>query len=706
MDGKNTLELKSKKTMHTIIAIVLAMLASHQMPTQASMADSIAVTDSTAIADSLIARADTLNGVVVTAKEIVRYDDHLLLYPNKNQRQHAANGFDVVKNMMLPGVTVDRDNGSISAMGATAALYVNGLPADVNDIKMLRPKDIIRIEYFDAPRGKYSGYQLVVNFIAKKYKYGGYVMMNGSQTIGYNRGNYNASATLNHDKMTYTAFVGGGYSGPVTSESSSTAYYNLPSGQIQRSSETEAKSKSNSQYGQLRLRYQNKQTSLTSYFGLARSASPGSESWGKIYEGDEVKESSNFSKSGGLSPSVSFNGEHSWHNSNRLTFNLSGSYSHNKYDRSYTESGFSTLTNSKEDAVGLNGNINYAYFKNKWSLSSYTSFRGNLYNSEYSGTYDTRQHMWQHDLVSFLWISYYFNRRLSISGAGGFHWQYTDLRGAKVFSEFFPRAQFYLQYRTRRGMLMWKSYLGSATYSPNVINDTRIDVNPYMVKIGTPDLKRAYGFGSTIYYSGQLGKLKLMLSTSHSYNYNYLINDYYLENDNKIVQSYAWGGRIYSGSAYAAATYSFTDKFEMTGSVNYQHTSVSSNISKHYNGVTGSAGLKWYIKNFSLTPYISFYSKSLNYMALSYSSYPTSYGLQATYSRKNLYVALNCLMPFNKLKFKNNLTTPLYGYNETSYNRSNSQYLRITISYSFDFGRRVERVEREKSSSSSSLMTM
>ena len=48
----------------------------------------------TEIADSLIARADTLNGVVVTAKEIVRYDDHLLLYPNKNQRQHAANGFD------------------------------------------------------------------------------------------------------------------------------------------------------------------------------------------------------------------------------------------------------------------------------------------------------------------------------------------------------------------------------------------------------------------------------------------------------------------------------------------------------------------------------------------------------------------------------------------------------------------------------------
>ena len=56
MDGRNTLELKSRKTMHTIIAIVLAMLASHQMPTQASMADSIAVTDGTAIPDTMVCR--------------------------------------------------------------------------------------------------------------------------------------------------------------------------------------------------------------------------------------------------------------------------------------------------------------------------------------------------------------------------------------------------------------------------------------------------------------------------------------------------------------------------------------------------------------------------------------------------------------------------------------------------------------------------
>ena len=167
MKEKRTLRLKSRKTVRMVMAMAIAMLACTEAAAQTVAADSTAATDGTAIPDTLIAKADTLNGVVVTAKEIIRYDDHLLLYPNKKQRKHAANGFDVMKDMMLPGVTVDRNSGSISAMGAQAVLYMNGLPADVNDIKMLRPKDIERIEYYDAPRGKYTGHQLVVNFIAK-----------------------------------------------------------------------------------------------------------------------------------------------------------------------------------------------------------------------------------------------------------------------------------------------------------------------------------------------------------------------------------------------------------------------------------------------------------------------------------------------------------------------------------------------------------
>ena len=70
--------------------------------------------------DSLIAKSDTLGEITVMAAPVTRYDDHLLLYPTKEQRRHASNGFDVMKNMMIPGVDVDAKGGSISAFGAKA----------------------------------------------------------------------------------------------------------------------------------------------------------------------------------------------------------------------------------------------------------------------------------------------------------------------------------------------------------------------------------------------------------------------------------------------------------------------------------------------------------------------------------------------------------------------------------------------------------
>ena len=64
---------------HLIILTTFIVTTGLDAAAQTPATDIKTAIDSTAIADSLISRADTLNGVVVTAKEIVRYDDHLLL---------------------------------------------------------------------------------------------------------------------------------------------------------------------------------------------------------------------------------------------------------------------------------------------------------------------------------------------------------------------------------------------------------------------------------------------------------------------------------------------------------------------------------------------------------------------------------------------------------------------------------------------------
>lgn len=103
-----------------------------------------------------IASTKALDEVVVSASNISRVDDHLVIFPNSQQRKHAVNGFGVLENLNIPGLIVDSKSNNVDVMGLQATLYLNGQECDIKEIQMLRPRDIEKIEYHDAPSGKYA----------------------------------------------------------------------------------------------------------------------------------------------------------------------------------------------------------------------------------------------------------------------------------------------------------------------------------------------------------------------------------------------------------------------------------------------------------------------------------------------------------------------------------------------------------------------
>ena len=52
----------------------------------------------------------------------------------------------------------------------------------------LRPKDVLRVEYYDMPTGKYANDKAVMNYIVKTYTSGGYTQVDALQGVGYLRG--------------------------------------------------------------------------------------------------------------------------------------------------------------------------------------------------------------------------------------------------------------------------------------------------------------------------------------------------------------------------------------------------------------------------------------------------------------------------------------------------------------------------------------
>ncbi|WP_242403086.1 hypothetical protein [Prevotella scopos] len=135
-----------------------------------------------------------LKEVVVAGDMVKREVDYINCIPTPKQRKHAHSGFELVKNMMLAGVNVDAENGVITTPVGSATLYINGSKASVREIATLRPKDILRVEYYDMPTGKYANDKAVMNYIVKNYTSGGYTQVEALQGVGYLKGDYNLTS--------------------------------------------------------------------------------------------------------------------------------------------------------------------------------------------------------------------------------------------------------------------------------------------------------------------------------------------------------------------------------------------------------------------------------------------------------------------------------------------------------------------------------
>ncbi len=74
---------------------------------------------------------------------------------------------------------------------------------------------------------------------------------------------------------------------------------------------------------------------------------------------------------------------------------------------------------------------------------------------------------------------------------------------------------------------------------------------------------------------------------------------------------------------------------------------------------------------------------------------PINYNLQVTYSHNNLYASITVASPFSRNKTTSRLDTPTYGFDTTSMNRVSSRLCYITLSYTFDFGRTIQKIKKD-----------
>lgn len=351
----------------------------------------------------------SLGEVMVKGCSYIRQSDRVIIVPNKLDTKHSYTGYDLLYNMMIPGVDVDRKAGAVTAMGGGATLYINGVKAEYRDIQNLKPKEVVKIEYFESPTGKYSGDIASINFIVKTYKSGGYVALDGTQTIGYTQGYYNVASKLSQGKTSYTLFAGYTMQEYDNKKNYEHEDFHFADYSLTRNNNiSDEHIKKNQQYAQLNIINQDEKRTLQAKLSFVRSASPDNSLQSLLSYSDLYDNSSSASASSdqAIMPALELYGGFQPKKDHWMEFRIGGSYSNNRYDRTYMAGDYRSLSNVREDLLSLPMQIKYTLpLKNRSSLSASLMNLYNSSNSNYYGTNESWQHLWTNETLFFLYYN-------------------------------------------------------------------------------------------------------------------------------------------------------------------------------------------------------------------------------------------------------------------------------------------------------------
>lgn len=152
-----------------------------------------------------------IDNVTVTASAQRSEVDRKIVYPSARQQKASANGVDLLQQLMLPRIQVDPVNNTIKVPGdGEVQMRINGVKVTAQEIRALRPDEIIRVEYHDNPGLRYGNAEIVIDYIVRRPETGGSFGIDIMQSPHVGWGNYQASMKINHKKSEFSANFWGG----------------------------------------------------------------------------------------------------------------------------------------------------------------------------------------------------------------------------------------------------------------------------------------------------------------------------------------------------------------------------------------------------------------------------------------------------------------------------------------------------------------
>ncbi len=652
-----------------------------------------------------------LGEIVVKSSYLTREGDHILAIPTKEQRKHAVTGYDLLSNLMIPGVSVERSTGSVTTPNGAATLYIDGREVDFREVQSLRPKDVSRVEYFDVPTGKYAKDAYAINIIMKPLNNGGYTQLDASQNVGYLYGDYNLISKFVTGTKSLNLWAGYSLENPKSSMDENETFI-FPDYQLNRLQHyNNADNRQTEEYIQASISNRGRKYIWMLRGGMAWNASKNGVNNGMTEYWKTAAAIKNGSilaintRNKSYRPSVYFYGLHTFSNTKSLDYVFDGYYSRNDYDRLYNDDNVSFRSLVKEDYYYIKANANYSMafsHRNRLTFSLYEFMR--ISDSEYIGTSAYNQNL--HSSETILFADY--SQRLGsffFDINPGLSFLTYRLEGMKSINHLTPRLQARATYRIDKvQQLQFMFALGNTYPRINTINNVEQQIDPFIILKGNPNMDNSILLNPRLSHTLNLNKFALQTGVSYFYQNHSIISDYYIR-DGYLVSTFRDDCIYHRPSVDISMTYKPSGSLNMKVSGQWvKHLVRGGAEHRNLSAFSGTAMINYYVRDFSFGASIASPSRDLIDSQINRKTF-WRYQLSAMWNHGNWATEANAN---NLFMTKNNIVDELsasyYSFKQIDQSRSFNQYANLKIVYSFDYGKKTSKSPDYKHQNSESAI--
>lgn len=652
-----------------------------------------------------------LGEVVVKSSYLTREGDHILAIPTKEQRKHAVTGYDLLSNLMIPGVSVERSTGSVTTPNGAATLYIDGREVDFREVQSLRPKDVSRVEYFDVPNGKYAKDAYAINIIMKPLNNGGYTQLDASQNVGYLYGDYNLISKFVTGTKSFNLWAGYSLENPKSSMDENETFI-FPDYQLNRLQHyNNADNRQTEEYVQASISNRGRKYIWMLRGGMAWNASKNGVNNGMTEYWKTAAATKNGSildintRNKSYRPSVYFYGLHTFSNTKSLDYVFDGYYSRNDYDRLYNDDNVSFRSLVKEDYYYIKANANYSMafsHRNRLTFSLYEFMR--ISDSEYIGTSAYNQNL--HSSETILFADY--SQRLGsffFDINPGLSFLTYRLEGMKSINHLTPRLQARATYRIDKvQQLQFMFALGNTYPRINTINNIEQQIDPIIILKGNPNMDNSILLNPRLSHTLNLNKFALQTGVSYFYQNHSIISDYYIR-DGHLISTFRDDCIYHRPSVDISMTYKPSGSLNMKVSGQWvKHLVRGGAEHRNLSAFSGTAMINYYVRDFSFGASIASPARDLIDSQINRKTF-WRYQLSAMWNHGNWATEANANNLFMR---KNNIVDELsasyYSFKQIDQSRSYNQYANLKIVYSFDYGKKTSKTPDYKHQNSESAI--